>query len=215
MSLSAVIGALRVNLGLDTAAFQDGLSSATKSLQKTGRQMQRTGKAMTKAITVPVAGFGALIAKTAGDFEASMNQVGAVSGATGNQLDELRKTARDLGATTQFSASEAADAMKFLSMAGFDANQTIEALPGTLQLAAAASLDLGDAADIVSNILSGYGIQVEELSRVNDVLVKTFTSANTDLRQLGEAMKYAGPVASAAGVQFEEAAAAIGLMGLQ
>lgn len=211
--MQSVIGALRVNLGIDTAAFSDGLKSAQQSLKRAGEQMTRVGKTMSAAVTAPLAGFGALALRTAGNFEASMNQVAAVSGATGEQLAALRDTAKELGATTQFSASQAADAMKFLSMAGFDADQTIAALPGTLQLAASAAIELGDAADIVSNILSGYGMQVDELGRVNDVLVKTFTRTNTDLRQLGEAMKYAGPVAAAAGVGFEEAAAAIGMMG--
>lgn len=151
--------------------------------------------------------------RAAADFEAAMNQVAAVSGASSEQLEAFKRQAKDLGATTQFSASQAADAMKFLAMAGFDANAVMASLPGTLQLAAAAQLDLGSAADIVSNVLSGYGLQVEEIGRVNDVLVKAFTSSNTDLRQLAEAMKYAGPVANAAGVQFEETAAALGLMG--
>ena len=211
--MQSVIGALRVNLGIDTAAFSDGLKTAEASLKRVGQSMRRVGKTLSLAVTTPLTGFAALSLRTAGSFEASMNQVAAVSGATGEQLIALRDVAKDLGATTQFSASQAADAMKFLSMAGFDAQQTMDALPGTLQLAASAAIDLGDAADIVSNILSGYGLQVEELSRVNDVLVKTFTASNTDLRQLGEAMKYAGPVANAAGVAFEEAAAAIGLMG--
>lgn len=142
-----------------------------------------------------------------------MNRVAAVSGATEAELKSFSDQAKELGATTQFSASQAADAMTFLAMAGFKADEIVGAMPGTLQLAAAAQLDMADAADIVSNVLAGYGMEVEELSRVNDVLVKTFTSANTDLRQLGEAMKYAGPIATAAGVQFEEAAAAIGMLG--
>lgn len=149
----------------------------------------------------------------AGDFETAMNQVSAVSGATAEEFAALRTQAKELGRTTQFTASQAADAMGFLAMAGFKADQIIGAMPGTLQLASSAQLDLGRAADIVSNILTGYGKDVDELAHVNDVLVKAFTSANTDLSQLGEAMKYAGPVASAAGVDFETAAAALSLMG--
>jgi len=141
-----------------------------------------------------------------------MNKVAAVSGATDDELTALSDKAKELGATTQFSASQAADALGFLSMAGFSANEAMEALPGTLQLAAAAGMDLGGAADIVSNVLSGYALEVKDLSRVNDVLVKTFTSSNTNLEQMGQAMQYVGPIA-AAGVQFEEASAAIGLLG--
>src|SRR5690606_7168924 len=92
-------------------------------------------------------------------------------------------------------------------------NQILGAMPGTLQLAASANLDLARSADIVTNILTGYGLAVEELGRANDVLVKTFTRTNVDLSMLGESFKYAGTVAKSAGVAFEEAAAAIGLMG--
>jgi TP901 family phage tail tape measure protein len=210
---SAVIGALRVTLGIDTAAFTQGISNAQKQMGAIGAKMTSVGKGMTAGITAPLVAFGGLALKVAGDFEASMNKVAAVSGATGDELAAMRDQAKLLGATTQFSASQAADAMGFLAMAGFKANEVIAAMPGTLQLAASAQMDLGTTADIVSNILSGYGLKVEELGRVNDVLVKAFTASNTNLEQLGEAMKYAGPVASAAGVGFEEAAAALGMMG--
>lgn len=218
--MSAVIGSLRADLSLRTSAFNKGVDEATRRLnglrrdfRRIGRQLEGIGRTMTLSLTAPMAAFGALTLKAGGDFEAAMNKVGAVSGATAVELQSLKDAAKEMGATTQFSASQSADALSFLAMAGFSARQSIDALPGTLQLAASAQMDLGSAADIVSNVLSGYGLQVEELSRVNDVLVKTFTSANTDLRQLGEAMKYAGPIASAAGISFEEAAASIGLMG--
>lgn len=202
----------------DTAArtadrAQSGAERWAAGLNRTGTAMAATGATMSKRLSVPVALFGGLALKTAGDFEAGMNRVGALSGATGAELEAMSNQAKELGSTTQFSASEAADAMGFLSQAGFDANETMEALPSTLQLAAAAGLDLGSAADITSNILSGYGLKVEELGKTNDVLTKAFTSANMDLSMLGESMKYVGPIASGAGVQFEETAAAIGLLG--
>lgn len=217
---NAVIGALRVTMGLDSAAFTEGLSRAQKHLRDVGGRMERIGgqmktlgAGMSLALTAPIVAFGVTSMKAAGDFEQAMNRVQAVSGATADEFAALRKQARDLGAATQFSASEAADAMGFLSMAGMKANDILAAMPKTLELAASAQLDMGRAADIVTNIMAGYGLGVEELGRANDVLVKSFTSANTDLSQLAEAMKYAGPVASAAGVQFEEAAAALSLMG--
>lgn len=161
--------------------------------------------ALARAVGSPV--------QVAADFETAMNRVTALSGATGEQFDQLRQQAMELGRTTQFTASQAGDAMGFLAMAGFKANEILGAMPGTLQLAAAAQMDLAETADVVSNILTGYNKDVSELAHVNDVLVKAFTSANTDLSQLAEAMKYAGPIASAAGVAFEETAAAISLMG--
>lgn len=197
-----------------------GLQKIQTELKKVGDAFKRAGKSITDAgktittrVTAPILGFGGLALKVAGDFEAAMNQVRAVSGATGDELVKMRELAKELGATTQFSASEAAEAMNFLAMAGMKVNDIIAAMPKTLQLASAAQLDMASAADIVTNILSGYNKPVSELSHVTDVLVKAFTSANTDLRQLAEAMKYAGPTAATAGVQFEEAAAALGLMG--
>jgi TP901 family phage tail tape measure protein len=151
--------------------------------------------------------------KVAADFETAMNRVKALSNATGDEFDQLRKQALDLGRTTQFTASQAADAQGFLAMAGFKTNAILEAMPATLQLAASAQIDLAKAADIVTNVMTGYNQKGSELNHTNDVLVKAFTSANTDLIQLAEAMKYAGPVASAAGVDFEEATASLALMG--
>src|SRR5690625_2937961 len=209
----ATIGALRVFLGLDSAQFSDGLKNARGQLKNVGKSMQRVGRNMSAYVTAPIAGFGALTLKAAGDFEQAMRQVKAVSSATGEEFEALREQAKELGATTQFSASEAAEAMNFLAMAGMDANDILAAMPDTLQLAAAAQLDMGSAADIVTNIMAGYGMEIDELTHATDVLVQAFTNANTDLPQLAEAMKYAGPVASAAGVNFEDAAAAIALMG--
>lgn len=211
--MSNVIGNLRVVLGLDSAAFQRGMQEATSSLRDIGRDMQRVGRSLSVRLTAPIVGFGGLVARTAGNFEAAMNQVAAVSGATGDQLEALTEQAKELGATTQFTASQAAEAMGFLAMAGYETEQILGAMPDTLKLASSAQLDMAAAADIVTNILSGYNKEVGDLANVTDVLVNAFTNANTDLVQLGEAMKYAGPVANAAGVEFEEAAAALGMMG--
>ncbi|HWJ88510.1 MAG TPA: phage tail tape measure protein [Pelagibacterium sp.] len=211
--MSAVVGAVRVILGLDSAAFTKGMSDAQRHLQNAGKQMQAIGRQMSVRVTAPIVGFGALTLRAAGNFEAAMNQVSAVSGATGDEMQALSDQARQLGATTQYTAAQAGDAMGFLAMAGMEAIDILDAMPDTLQLAAAAQLDMARAADIVTNILAGYNMDVEQLGRATDVLVKSFTSANTDLSDLAEAMKYAGPVAQAAGVQFEETAAALSLMG--
>lgn len=194
-------------------AIRNGLTDKNldAAISQAESQLGRAKGRLMGAIGTGIALFAPV--KIAADFETAMNQVAALSGAEGEMLDALRDQALELGRTTQFTASQVADAMGFLAMAGFDANQTIAAMPGTLQLAASAQLDMARAADIVTNILTGYGKDISELPHVNDVLVKAFTSANTDLVQLAEAMKYAGPVASAAKVQFEEAAAALALMG--
>jgi len=189
------------------------LSGAGERIAAAGEAMRRTGGRLSVGVTAPLAIAGATMLRTAGAFEEGMNKVAAISGATGDELAMLRETAKTMGATTKFSATEAAEALSFLAMAGFDATEANDALPGVLSLAAAGAIDLGEAADIASNVLSGYGLKVGDLARVSDVLAKTFTSSNTDLRGLGEAMSYAAPIAAAAGVDFNETAAAIGMLG--
>ncbi|RKS10034.1 TP901 family phage tail tape measure protein [Nocardiopsis sp. Huas11] len=156
---------------------------------------------------------GGAAINAAGNFEYAMNGVRAVTGATGQSFEALESQAKELGATTQFSATEAANAMEFLGMAGFDASQTMAALPNVLNLAAAGNTDLARTADIASNVMSGFGLKAEESGRIADVLAQTMRSTNVDLNMLGESFKYAAPLASAAGWSFEETAAAIGFLG--
>lgn len=200
----------------DTAGRKAGdgfVSGFGDALQSGGQRISGFGDQMTQKVSLPLLGVGAAALTMSGDFEAGMNKVQALSGATGEELAAMRDLAKDLGSSTQFSASEAAEAMSFLAMAGFDAQQTMEALPGVLNLAAAGGLDLATSADIASNVLSGFGLEVSELTRLNDVLANTMTSSNTNLEQLGSAFQYVGPVASSAGLSLEETAAAIGLLG--
>jgi TP901 family phage tail tape measure protein len=189
------------------------VSEAQRKLTAFGRSAATAGGVASAGVTAPLLAAAKSIATVAGGFEAGMNRVQALSDATGAEFEALRSQAKELGATTAFSARQAADAMGFLAMAGFSATETLGAMPGTLQLAAAAQMDLATTADIVSNVLTGFSKPVSELAVINDVLVKTMTSTNTDLRMLGDAFKYVGPVASAAGAEFNEVAAAIGLLG--
>ncbi len=182
--------------------IEDGLGKLSSAAQKASLM-----------ITSPLTVFGAISVKAVADFEEQMARVAAVSNATATELKLLENQARKLGATTRFSASDAAEAMNYLAMAGFKTKQITAAMPSTLKLAAAASLDMGTAADITSNILTGFALKTEDLAHVNDVLVKAFTSSNTDLRQLGEAMKYVAPVAAGAGQSIESITAAIGALG--
>lgn len=197
------------NTASSTAQKLRQLADRTESL---GRAMTQSGKALTVGLTLPIVGIGTAAAKTAGDFESAMNRVAAVSGATEAQLGELTAQARSLGATTQFSASEAAGAMGFLAQAGFKTDKIMTSMNGTLNLAAAAQIDLAESADIVSNVMSGFEIQAEDLDGTVDVLTKTFTSSNTNLSQLGDAMSYVAPVANSLGVSIEETAAAVGAL---
>jgi len=174
--------------------------------------MRGAGTAVMGAGVAMSIGLGATV-KTAADFESAMSRVGALSGATDTELQKMMDTAQELGRTTAFSATQAAEGMQFLSMAGFKTNEIIAAMPGMLDMAAAAQIDLGRAADISSNILSAFGLQANEMGRVGDVLTKAFTSSNVDLEMLGLTMKYVGPVAKAAGFSLEEMSAAAGILG--
>lgn len=149
------------------------------------------------------------------DFDASMSKVQALSrlGKDSPELQALREQARQLGASTQFTAVQAADAQSFLAMAGFDPKAIMAAMPSMLDMAMAGDLDLSRAADISSNILSAFGIDPAESGRVADVLTKTFTTSNVNLEMLGQTMKYVGPVARQAGMSLEETAAMAGLLG--
>ena len=150
---------------------------------------------------------------TGAGFDAAMARVGAVSGASGEDLLALREQAKELGKSTVWSSSQAAEGQQFLAMAGFNKDQILKSMPGMLDLASAGGIDLGAAADIGSNILTGMGLDAGEMGRVGDVLVNTFTKSNTSLSMLGETMKYAAPVAKSLGVSVEEAAAMAGKLG--
>ena len=213
------VGALLVTLRLSDQ-MSPALARASKQLSVTGQKLKSmgtsiasTGKSLSMGLTVPLVAMGAAAGIAFGGFEKNMNRVKALTGETGKAFTDMTALAKELGKTTQFSASEAADAMGFLAMAGFKAEDIMSTLPGVLQLAASAQLDLASAADITTNILTGYGRTVEQVSETNDILVKAFTSANTDLVQLGQAFKFVGPVAKGAGIAFEEATAMLALMG--
>jgi TP901 family phage tail tape measure protein len=191
---------------------QSGMKSTASKLKKGGESVRNVGAQMTAA-TAPIIGFGALTIKSAGNFEAAMKDVQGITGATGNDLEEMSDLAKELGRTTMFSASEAADGMKFLGMAGFDTKQILEAMPGVLNLAAAESIDLGRAADIASNIMGQFQLEANQSERVVNLLSATASQSNTDVLQLSEAFKYIGPTANALNMDIEETATIIGILG--
>jgi TP901 family phage tail tape measure protein len=179
---------------------------ATKSFSNKMAGMQSTAASLGGVI-----GGAALIGQFT-SFESSINKLNAVTLASANDMARLRGTAKRLGAETQFSASQAAQGMTFLAMAGLDTEGILKAIPGTLQLAAAGGMDLASAADIATNVLAQMGLEVEELTRVNDVLALVQARANTDVFQAAEAMKNVGTSASTLGITIEQLTALIGAM---
>ncbi|MCY8952026.1 phage tail tape measure protein [Bacillus atrophaeus] len=143
------------------------------------------------------------------DFEKQMSKVKAISGGSAAEVSKLREQAKELGATTVFTASQAADAQGFLAMAGFKVNDIYDAMPGMLSLAAAGQLELGTAADITSNIMSAFALKAKESGHASDVIAYAAANANTNVEQMGEAMKFLAPNANSLGWGMEESAAAI------
>lgn len=195
-----------------------------KSVQKTGKSskdaskglksLNSTGSSLLQTVTalgIAFLSIGFPVVKAA-KFQRSMSEVEAISGASAEQMEVLTARAREMGATTEFSATQAADGLKYLTMAGLDAQEAFEALPGVLNLAQAGAIELGKAADIATNILSGFALPVQELARVNDVLVQTFTNTNSTLEELGYAMAYVAPIAAGLGAEFEDVTAALGML---
>ena len=182
----------------------------TASLKKQLTSLLAIG-AVYISLTAGVLGLGRTVGVFA-QFESSMAAVQAVTSATADQMSVMTDSARFLGETTKFSASEAAAGMEFLGRAGFSTTEIVGAMPSVLSLAAAAQLDLGRASDITSNIMSAFSVRADESSRIADALAASAANANTDVEQMGEAMKFVGPVAASLGISMEDAAAGIGTL---
>ncbi|WP_114089782.1 phage tail tape measure protein [Thalassospira profundimaris] len=196
----------------------------TNQLAAARSRMQRTmqlqaNMAMGGAAGMAVGGgalaLGSRMAGAGIDFGEQMSAVGAIArlDQTSEAMAALRQQAKELGATTSFSASEAASGMQFLAMAGFDANEVLQTMPGMLDLAKAGATDLATTADIASNVLSGFGMKASEMGRLGDIMTATFTRSNVDLTMLGETMKYTAPIAKEFGASVEDVAAMSGMLG--
>ncbi|MEH0442440.1 phage tail tape measure protein [Streptomyces sp. B21-102] len=211
MATSTIVYAL-VGRDRASATFRQVGRSANR-LASTSSKVGAAIKTSLAVGAVAVVGIGAASIKAAGDFEKNMNRVAALSGATGKELTKLRDQAKDLGRTTQYGATQSADAMAQLATAGLTVNQILGSMPSVLALASSEQLDLTRAAEITTNVLTGYGMSIKQIPHAVDAMVKASVKANTSVDDLGEAFKYSGPIAHQAGLQFEEAVAATALMG--
>lgn len=224
--MSINVGTAVAYLDLDASKFTQGMSSAIQNLntfvdsssalsQKItsfGTALSGVGNTFNRSLTLPIAGIGTLATKVAGDFESAMSKVEAISGATEEQLGDLRDTAIEMGAKTKFSAKESADAFTYMAMAGWDAEQMIAGISGIMSLAAADGLDLATTSDIVTDALTAFGLQASDSAHFADVLAQASSSANTNVSMLGESFKYIAPVAGSLGMSVEDTALALGLM---
>lgn len=202
-----------VRLRAVTDQYTRAMRDAAGSTEQLGRRGEQVGRTMTRRVTAPLMAVAGAATHVGMQFESAMSGVEAVTGQSGAALERMSAQAQELGRTTQFSASQAAGALEFLGMAGFDAEESLEALPHTLDLAAASGMDLARSADLASNVLGQFALDADETQRVADVLAEASRNANTSVEQLGQALQMAGPVANAAGLDIEETAAAIAAMG--
>lgn len=179
--------------------------STAEAAQKDSKSNLMSKLAIGKTIIAPI--------KLSADFEQSIANIGAVSNASKEELNNLTAKARELGASTRWSASQAANGMKLLADKGFSANQTIAAMPSMLNLASAGSVNLASAANITSDILSSFGKDAEYMGTLGDILTNTFTSSDVSMSSLGEAMKRAAPAAASVGMEINTLAAMTGKLG--
>lgn len=196
----------------DLKVFGDKSATAEKKLKGLSSAFKTTGGLLSKNVTLPIVGVGAAAVKTATDFEAGMSEVKAISGATGSEFDALRDKAIEMGAKTKFSASDSADAFKYMAMAGWDASQMMDGIAGIMDLAAASGEDLATTSDIVTDALTAFGLQASDSAHFADVLAQASSKSNTNVGLMGETFKYVAPVAGALGYSIEDTAVAIGLM---
>ncbi|MCR2045484.1 phage tail tape measure protein [Anaerosalibacter massiliensis] len=179
-----------------------------------GKKMQGFGT-KTMLATAPLTIFAKKSIDTGRAFGASMSKVQALSGATGSELNELEKSAREMGATTRYSASEAADALGYMALAGWDTTQMMDGLPHVLGLATAGQLELATASDIVTDMMSMFSLDAKDAAIATDVFAYAQANANYDVEQLADALRYAGPAAAAAGHDIQQTSAVLGMFANQ
>lgn len=196
----------------DFKTFMDETATAGDKFQATGKIMTNAGSALTLGVTTPLIGAGTAAVNLGNEFEAQMSKVQATLGLTKDEMGGLHDQALQLGADTAFSASEAADGMENLASAGFNANQIMSAIPGVLDLAAASGASVGDSAAYAAGTLNSFQLEASQASHVADVYAQVAADTNAQTEDLGEAMKYIGPVANSMGMSMEEAAAAVGVL---
>lgn len=201
-------GSIRIDTKVDTGGFNSGLSKM-KTIASKGAAAITASLA---AVSTAVIGGGTAAVKVGSSFESAMDKVSAISGASGDDLIALTDKAKEMGASTKFSASESAEALQYMAMAGWQTEDMLDGISGIMSLAAADGLDLATTSDIVTDALTAFGLQSKDSSHFADVLAKASSSANTNVSMLGESFKYVAPLAGTMGYSVEDISVALGLM---
>lgn len=219
-------GSLKFDTKIDSNGFSTGLSKL-KKLAKTGvgtvgtvtsKATDMIGKftsVVTTSVATVSAGIGTIgtaATRVGMDFETAMSKVSSISGATGNDLQSLTDKAKEMGATTKFSATESAEAFQYMAMAGWDTKSMLDGIDGIMNLSAADGLDLATTSDIVTDALTAFGLSAKDSTHFADVLATASSSANTNVSMLGESFKYVAPLAGSMNYSIEDVSLALGLM---
>lgn len=212
------VGELYASFGIDTSGVDKALANIESKFSSLGRNLAVTGAAMTAAITAPLVKVGKDIYKTGTDFGEAMSRVYATAdldkslASDVEQMEQLRAKALEMGSTTKFTASESAEALNYMAMAGWNTEQMLAGLPSVMNLAAASGEELGSVSDIVTDALTAFGLKAEDANHFADVLAKASSSANTNVGLMGNTFKYVAPLAGAMNYTIDDMAVAIGLM---
>lgn len=220
MELFKLFGTIAVKNTEANSAIDETVNKAQSFSQKlsdkftdVGSKATSLGTKLSLGLTAPIAFIGTKAIQATADFEYAMSEVGAISGATGDDLTALRNKAEEMGKTTKFSASESAEALKYMAMAGWKTSDMLNGLEGIMNLAAASGESLGTTSDIVTDALTAFGLTAADSGHFSDVLAVAASNANTDVGKMGETFKYVAPLAGTLGFSVEDMALAIGLMG--
>lgn len=201
-------GTLKFDTRIDASGFEKGLQGIGSIAQK---GMKATG-ALLAGATTAIGAMGMAAIKVGADFEGAMSKVEAISGATGDDLKALTEKAKEMGASTKFSATESANAFEYMAMAGWKTEDMLSGIEGIMNLAAASGEDLAVTSDIVTDALTAFGMKASDAGHFSDILAQASSNANTNVGMMGETFKYVAPVAGALGYTAEDTALAIGLM---
>ena len=197
-----------------TEGASEDFGSLADNAHDTGRSMQKAGGVMTAGISAPLTAMGAMSASAAADFDQNMQQSIAVMGDVDDAMrDDLEETAREVARTTTVSAEESADAYYYLASAGLDAAESMEAMPQVAEFAEAGQMEMAEATDIATNVMSAYGYEAEEMTEVTDRMTATVSNHNQTMEGMSDALSRVAPTAAGTGVELGELNAAIGQLG--
>lgn len=210
---------LFVKISVDSGDVNNQIEEIGENANRLGGKFTNAAKKVAEfgskaiaAASVAATAVGKYAIDVGSNFDSSMSNVAAISGATGESLDALRDKAKEMGAKTKFSASESADAFTYMAMAGWKTEEMLNGIDGIMNLAAASGEDLALTSDIVTDALTAFGLQASDSAHFADVLAAASNSANTNVSMLGGSFKYVAPVAGALGYSIEDVSVALGLM---